>query len=171
MPRGSRSPVSSRRRRADATSRARRGRCSRPWPSLPPSSFFRRPEGPGAPRPRKRRRRRAVPLTFRRGFLTGARFAPDGQTIVYSAAWDGKPSEIFTTRVGSSESRPLGIFPAGILAISSSRRDGDLARLRESLGARASGRSPALRSPAAPRERFSKMSARPTGRPTARSSP
>ena len=58
-------------------------------------------------------------LTFRRGFLTGARFAPDGQTIVYSAAWDGKPSEIFTTRVGSDESRPLGIFPAGILAISS----------------------------------------------------
>ena len=58
-------------------------------------------------------------LTFRRGFLTGARFAPDGQTIVYSAAWDGKPSEIFTTRLGSSDSRPLGIFPAGILAISS----------------------------------------------------
>jgi Tol biopolymer transport system component len=58
-------------------------------------------------------------LTFRRGFLTGARFAPDGQTIVYSAAWDGKPSEIFTTRAGSSDSRPLGIFPAGILAISS----------------------------------------------------
>jgi len=58
-------------------------------------------------------------LTFRRGFLTGARFAPDGQTIVYSAAWDGKPSEIFTTRVNSLESRPLGIFPAGILSISS----------------------------------------------------
>ncbi len=58
-------------------------------------------------------------ITFRRGFLTGARFAPDGQTIVYSAAWDGKPSEVFTTRVGSSESRSLGIFPAGILAVSS----------------------------------------------------
>ncbi len=57
-------------------------------------------------------------LTFRRGFLTGARFAPDGETIVYSAAWDGKPSEIFTTRVGSTDSRPLGIFPAGVLAIS-----------------------------------------------------
>ncbi|HLN58724.1 MAG TPA: serine/threonine-protein kinase, partial [Thermoanaerobaculia bacterium] len=71
-----------------------------------------------------RRDREAPPLvtqtlTFRRGFLTGARFAPDGQTIVYSAAWDGKPSEVFTTRVGSVESRPLGIFPAGILAISS----------------------------------------------------
>jgi len=58
-------------------------------------------------------------LTFRRGHITGARFAPDRQTVVYSAAWDGKPSEIFTTRVDSSESRPLGIFPAGVLSISS----------------------------------------------------
>jgi len=58
-------------------------------------------------------------LTFRQGYLTGARFASDGETIVYSAAWDGSPSEIFTTRVGSIESRPLGIFPAGILAVSS----------------------------------------------------
>ncbi|HEY3122532.1 MAG TPA: protein kinase, partial [Thermoanaerobaculia bacterium] len=58
-------------------------------------------------------------LTFRRGYVTGARFAPDGQTVVYSAAWDGKPTEIFTTRTDSSESRPLGIFPAGILSISS----------------------------------------------------
>jgi Tol biopolymer transport system component/predicted Ser/Thr protein kinase len=62
----------------------------------------------------------SVVLTYRRGFLTGARFGPDGQTIVYSAAWDGKPSEIFTTRVGSGDSRSLGIFPAGILAVSSS---------------------------------------------------
>jgi Tol biopolymer transport system component len=62
---------------------------------------------------------RRTTLTFRRGFLTGARFAPDGQTIVYSASWDGKPSEIFSTRVGSTESRPLGISPAVILAVSS----------------------------------------------------
>ena len=58
-------------------------------------------------------------LTYRRGFLTGARFAPDGQTIVYSAAWDGKPPELFTTRVGSTESRSLGIVSAGLLAVSS----------------------------------------------------
>ena len=58
-------------------------------------------------------------LTFRRGFLTGARFAPDGQSIVYSAAWDGKPSAIFTTRVGSTVSRPLGIENAAIYAVSS----------------------------------------------------
>ncbi len=67
----------------------------------------------GAPAPKR------TTLTFRRGYLTGARFAPDGQTIVYSACWDGKRSEIFTTRVGSTESRPLGIKNAGIFAISS----------------------------------------------------
>jgi Tol biopolymer transport system component len=75
-------------------------------------------------RAQARRDREAPPprrttLTFRRGFLTGARFAPDGQAIVYSASWDGKPSEIFTTRVGSTESRSLGISPAEILAVSS----------------------------------------------------
>jgi eukaryotic-like serine/threonine-protein kinase len=59
-------------------------------------------------------------LTFRRGYVTGARFAPDGQTVIYSASWDGKPSEIFTARIDGPESRPLGISPAGILAISSS---------------------------------------------------
>jgi len=58
-------------------------------------------------------------LTFRRGYVTGARFAPDGQTIVYSASWDGRPSEIFLTRNDSPESRALGIFPAGLQAISS----------------------------------------------------
>jgi Tol biopolymer transport system component len=58
-------------------------------------------------------------LTYRRGYLTGARFDADGQSIVYSAAWDGKPSEIFRTRIGSADATQLGIFPAGILAVSS----------------------------------------------------
>ena len=30
-------------------------------------------------------------VTFRRGIITSARFAPDGQNIVYSAAWEGQP--------------------------------------------------------------------------------
>jgi len=29
------------------------------------------------------------PLTFRRGIVHSARFAPDGKTIIYSAAWEG----------------------------------------------------------------------------------
>jgi eukaryotic-like serine/threonine-protein kinase len=58
-------------------------------------------------------------LTFRKGYVTGARFAPDGQTVVYSAKWQGRASEIFELRLASPEARPLGIFPAGILAVSS----------------------------------------------------
>jgi len=63
-------------------------------------------------------------LTYRRGTIRMARFAPDGQTIVYGAAWEGKPSDIFTTRVGSPESRSLGVTGAEVLAISS---NGELA--------------------------------------------
>jgi len=59
-------------------------------------------------------------LTFRRGTIGQARFAPDGQTIVYDARWDGRPSEIFTLRPGNPESRPLGITNTRLLAVSSS---------------------------------------------------
>ena len=58
-------------------------------------------------------------LTFRRGFVYHARFAPDGQTIVYGGAWNGHLSEIFSTRAGLSESRSLGLSNADVLAISS----------------------------------------------------
>jgi len=58
-------------------------------------------------------------LTFRRGLVNAARFAPDGQTVVYSAAWEGGPDEVFSLRIGSPESRPLGHSPAELLAISS----------------------------------------------------
>jgi serine/threonine protein kinase/Tol biopolymer transport system component len=58
-------------------------------------------------------------ITFQNGSIWDARFAPDGQTIVYGAAWDGKPQEVFSTRFDSSDSRPLGLPPAQILAISS----------------------------------------------------
>jgi len=59
-------------------------------------------------------------LTFRQGTVWSARFAPDGQTIVYSASWQGKPMEVFSTRRGSRESRPLGLPDAKILSISAS---------------------------------------------------
>jgi serine/threonine protein kinase/Tol biopolymer transport system component len=58
-------------------------------------------------------------LTFRRGTIWSARFAPDGETIVYSAAWNGNPSELFLARRDSVESRSLGLTNADILAISS----------------------------------------------------
>jgi Tol biopolymer transport system component len=58
-------------------------------------------------------------VTFRRGVTGFARFAPDGQTIVYSASWEGKPWELFSTRTKSLESRSLGLPAAEIYSISS----------------------------------------------------
>jgi hypothetical protein len=58
-------------------------------------------------------------VTFRRGSIRAARFAPDGQTIVYGAAWEGKPVELFTTRYDSTDSRSLGLDSAQLLGISS----------------------------------------------------
>jgi len=58
-------------------------------------------------------------LTFRRGLVQTARFAPDGQTVVFGAAWDGPSFETFTTRGGAGESRSLG-FGADVLSVSSS---------------------------------------------------
>src|SRR5579884_3439755 len=65
-------------------------------------------------------------LTFRRGDITSAHFAPDGQTIYYSAEWDGAPSEIFSTIPGGRESRSLGLPPGRILSLS---RTGEMAIL------------------------------------------
>ena len=58
-------------------------------------------------------------LSFGRGMVQSARFAPDGQSVIYGAAWDGKPSQLFWARAGSFEARPLGV-EADILGISPS---------------------------------------------------
>jgi len=58
-------------------------------------------------------------LTFRRGTIHAARLAPDGETIVFGAAWSGSVSGLFTTRPDSVEARSLGLNDAQILAISS----------------------------------------------------
>jgi eukaryotic-like serine/threonine-protein kinase len=49
------------------------------------------------------------PLTFRRGEVGPALFAPDGKTILFSAAWEGRPREVFVTQAGSAEARALGV--------------------------------------------------------------
>jgi len=63
-------------------------------------------------------------LTFQRGTITGARFAPDGDTVVYSAAWGGRPTEIFTGRRSGPGSRALELSDASLLAVS---KQGELA--------------------------------------------
>ncbi|HKF45144.1 MAG TPA: protein kinase [Thermoanaerobaculia bacterium] len=57
-------------------------------------------------------------LTFRRGTVLSARFAPDGQTVLYAAAWEGRPPEIFSARIGSPESRSMGLPRGDVLAVS-----------------------------------------------------
>ena len=65
-------------------------------------------------------------LTFRRGNVLFARFTADAQNVVYGASWGGRPTEVYVSRVGSPETRPLGIPGASLLAVSST---GELAIL------------------------------------------
>ncbi len=69
---------------------------------------------------------RFTQLTFRRGVVEPARFTVDGNTVVYSAYWDGKPPEIFAQRLDGSEAAPLGLPPSRLLAVSA---QGELAIL------------------------------------------
>jgi dipeptidyl aminopeptidase/acylaminoacyl peptidase len=77
----------------------------------------------------ERRRRPALApsfhrLTFRRGLIRSARVAPDGQTILYGALWDGDRCRVHTVRVDGPESHSLDLPDANVLAIS---RSGEIA--------------------------------------------
>ncbi len=57
-------------------------------------------------------------LTFRRGIVNGARFASEGKSVVYSAQWEGRPSEVFSISTASQESPPLDVANAVLLSVS-----------------------------------------------------
>jgi DNA-binding winged helix-turn-helix (wHTH) protein/Tol biopolymer transport system component len=56
-------------------------------------------------------------LTFERGIIYSARFAPDNQ-VVYDASWDNEPIRTFTTRAGVPQPIPLDFASAHLLGIS-----------------------------------------------------
>jgi Tol biopolymer transport system component/tRNA A-37 threonylcarbamoyl transferase component Bud32 len=58
-------------------------------------------------------------LTFRRGSIRNARFAHDGQTILYSASWQGNPIDVYTARPEAPESRSMGLDGTQLMAVSS----------------------------------------------------
>ena len=58
-------------------------------------------------------------LTFGRGTIWGARFAPDGGTIVYSAAWNGEKPRLFTVREDNLFSAQLALPPSILFGMSS----------------------------------------------------
>jgi serine/threonine protein kinase len=59
-------------------------------------------------------------LTYEPGTLYSARFAPESGTIVYAAAWNGRPLQIFSTVGDSLLTQPLNISDANLMAISRS---------------------------------------------------
>ncbi|MGD0598715.1 MAG: protein kinase [Terriglobales bacterium] len=59
-------------------------------------------------------------LTFRRGTIRSAHFTPNGQSVVYGAAWEGSAIDLFITSPESPQSRSLNLGGTALLAISSS---------------------------------------------------
>jgi eukaryotic-like serine/threonine-protein kinase len=59
-------------------------------------------------------------LTFDRGLIYSARFAVDGPSIYYSAAWNGQPVQLYSTNPSSPESRALNFTHSVLFDVSSS---------------------------------------------------
>jgi eukaryotic-like serine/threonine-protein kinase len=59
-------------------------------------------------------------LTYERGTVYAARFAPDGRGVVYEAAWNGRPSQLFSTISTSPQVQALDMADAHLLALSQS---------------------------------------------------
>jgi hypothetical protein len=59
-------------------------------------------------------------ITFRKGAISAARFAPDNQTVIYNAAWDKPTFKLYRSRVDATDARALDLPAAGLLAVSHS---------------------------------------------------
>ena len=71
-------------------------------------------------------------VTFRRGAVLSARFAPAGDTVLYSARFEGEPRSVYSTRLDTGESRALGLGENTLLAVA---RDEMAILLPRSVGA------------------------------------
>jgi Tol biopolymer transport system component len=77
-------------------------------------------------------------VSFRRGTVAAARFAPDGGTIFYTAAWDGGRSDVFQGRLDSPDARSVG-FPDALLQGVAA---GEMALIQRSSAGNVLGRAP-----------------------------
>jgi eukaryotic-like serine/threonine-protein kinase len=57
-------------------------------------------------------------LTYRNGLESDARFMPDGQSVLYTAQWEGGKPEIYTVPAGGNGGHSLGTPNARLLAVS-----------------------------------------------------
>jgi Tol biopolymer transport system component len=62
-------------------------------------------------------------LTFETGYAGPARFTRDGNTVLYSAAWNGGTRQLYSQRSNSNQGKPLGL-DADVLGIAD---NGDMA--------------------------------------------
>jgi serine/threonine protein kinase len=63
-------------------------------------------------------------ITYERGSIISARFSADGHSVIYDAAWEGKPAHLFSTPPTSPEPRPVDLDNAHLFAVS---KDGEAA--------------------------------------------
>src|SRR5262249_9104825 len=56
----------------------------------------------------------------RRGMILDARFTPDGNTVVYSALFDGHAAETYSMRLDRPEAQRLDLPPSQLMGVSSS---------------------------------------------------
>lgn len=68
------------------------------WPRQTPYSFHR--------------------ISYGKGAIRSARFGPDGHSVIYGAAWNGNPVELFWSQGESPEGRQYAVPDADILAVS-----------------------------------------------------
>jgi len=59
-------------------------------------------------------------LTYRQGYVSNARFARDGQTVVYSAQWNNEPLQIYSVRTEFPQSTRVDLPSATLLSLSAS---------------------------------------------------
>lgn len=57
-------------------------------------------------------------LTFGKGTVDGARFAPGSKDVLFSARWNGEPPEVFSLNPAALEPRSLGVKGGTLLSVS-----------------------------------------------------
>jgi eukaryotic-like serine/threonine-protein kinase len=57
-------------------------------------------------------------ISYGKGAIRSARFGPDGHSIIYGAAWNGNPVELFWSQGESPQGRQYSVPDADILAVS-----------------------------------------------------
>ncbi len=67
-------------------------------------------------------------LTYELGTVNSARLSPDGHTVVYSAAWEGQPAQIYSTRAEFPQPQAIGVRGSKVAAISTNNEIAFLVR-------------------------------------------